>query len=671
MKEARNPAAVALLVLLAVLPLLPTLVFILRSPWPDGSADDDLAILELRTMEAGRGRHLVGPYSRFGWSHPGPAEFYLLYPFHLLSGRKTAGLGLGAVFANIAAAAGLAWVAVRILGTRRGAILVLLFPGLVLTLGPGGAGSAWNPHITVLPFALYLVLAAAVALEGPGYLPAAAVVGSFLVQTHLGYAPVTAAVAIAALWEWRRRRDVRAEWPRLQKRLAVTAVLLFVMWLPPLVEQIRESPGNMTLIARFLGWSRTLHTFAEVSGAMVGPLASVPLRLATLLVPSTSDNRSSGSGTLVLLLVALLPLARSVAARRGDAPARVLSTLGLTSLVVAYWSVFSIRGEIFDYLVLWVAAAGFLGWAALSAVVVGPEKENASPWIRRGLLLAAALFALLATVSNARHVGSERPVLSERNEPVWQVTQAIRTWISKNGMKKPVLSIGTHDTWVPASGVFLNLAKAGAPFSIDEEWWSMFGRAFRPDGTESGTLVLGDATLHDALSPRPDYTLVGRGGDTWVYWLRDPAWLVRHLRRAAGRVLDAKGTRGDPAVVADGVVPEEGRPWKAPECLVLSSKKSFVTVAVPDGAVIGVVVSANYAESYDIAVTRDGTTFEPMGVVLDVDSHGMRERTVISPKLRGANAIRISPRAEGGADAIGEVSFVFDDEATPAPSPRR
>ncbi|MFI5180601.1 MAG: hypothetical protein ACHQPI_04355 [Thermoanaerobaculia bacterium] len=520
MKEARSPAAVALLVLLAILPLLPTLVFILRAPWPDGTADDDLAILELRTMEAGRGRHLVGPYSRFGWSHPGPAEFYLLHPFHLLSGRKTAGLGLGAVFANIAAAAGLAWVAARILGARRGAMLVLLFPGLVLSFGPGGAGSAWNPHITVLPFALYLVLAAAVALEGLAYLPAAAVVGSFLVQTHLGFAPVTGGVAIAALWEWGRGRNLRAEWPRLRKRVAVTACLVFVMWLPPLVEQIRESPGNMTLIARFLGWSRTLHTFAEVSGAMVGPLASIPLRLATLLVPSTSDSRSSGSGTLVLLLVALLPLAGSVASRRGDAAARVLSTLGLTSLVVAYWSVFSIRGEIFDYLVLWVAAAGFLGWSALSIVALGPEKENTSPWVRRGILLAAALFALLATVSNARDVQSQRPVLTERNEPVWQVTNAIRTWISENGMKKPVLAIGTHDTWIPASGVFLNLAKAGVPFSIDEEWCSMFGRSFRPDGKETGTLVLGDATLRDAYASRPDYTLIGQAGGTWVYGRR-------------------------------------------------------------------------------------------------------------------------------------------------------
>jgi hypothetical protein len=199
----------------------------------------------------------------------------------------------------------------------------------------------------------------------------------------------------------------------------------------------------------------------------------------------------------------------------------------------------------------------------------------------------------------------------------------------------------------------------------------MFGRSFRPDGKETATLVLGDATLHDALSPRPDYTLVGRGGDTFVYWFRDPAWLGRHLRRAAGRVLEAKGTSGDPAVVADGFAPEEGKPWLASECLLLPSKESFVAIAIPDGAVLGVTVSANYAGSYEIAVNRDGTRFEPIGVVPDVESHGMRERTVISPKLRGATAIRLSPRAASGANGIGEVSFVFDDDGAPPLPPRR
>ena len=136
MKPERSVPAGVLLVLLAVLPLVPSLAFILRSPWPESSAEDDLAILEIRTIEAGRGRQVVGPYSRFGWSHPGPAEFYLLLPAYLLSGRKTAGLGLGAVVLNMASAAGLAFTAVRVLGVRRGAPAVALLAGLESFLGP-------------------------------------------------------------------------------------------------------------------------------------------------------------------------------------------------------------------------------------------------------------------------------------------------------------------------------------------------------------------------------------------------------------------------------------------------------------------------------------------------------------------------------------------------------
>jgi hypothetical protein len=198
-KAARKSLVGLLLMLLAVLPLLPTLVSILKSPWPESSAEDDLAILEIRTIDAGRGQHLIGPYSRFGWSHPGPAEFYLLLPAYLLSGRKTAGLGLGAILLNLASVAGLALVAFRILGVRRAAPVVALLAGLVSFLGPSILGSAWNPHVTILPFALFLFLAAAFALKGPWYLPAAAFVASGIVQTHLGYVPIVAVVGAATV----------------------------------------------------------------------------------------------------------------------------------------------------------------------------------------------------------------------------------------------------------------------------------------------------------------------------------------------------------------------------------------------------------------------------------------------------------------------------------------
>jgi len=668
-KAARTGPAGFLLVLLAILPLLPTLASILRSPWPESSADDDLAILELRTINAGRGEHLVGPYSRFGWSHPGPAEFYLLLPAYRLLGGRTAALGLGAALLNLASAAALGFVAVRLLGVRRGAPVVALLAGLISFLGPSVSGSAWNPHVTVLPFTLFLFLAVAFALEGASWLPAAAFVASAVVQTHLGYVPVVAAVSAAALWERSRTATLRAEWPRSRRAVLLALALLVVLWLPPLVEQIRETPGNLTLIARFLRTSGSAHAFTEVIGAVAPPLAAAPVRLATLLVPSTSDQRSIGAGFLTLLLVALLPLARAAAGRRGDAVARVLSTVGLVSLAAALWSVLKIRGEIFDYLVLWTAAVGVVGWSALAAVALGPAAEGPPGGAgdalarRTGLVAVAAalLLAALATASNARRVKDEAPVAGSPIAPLLDLSEKIRASLAESRVRRPLFSIGTHDTWVPAAGVFLNLHKAGIPFAVEEAWWPMFGRAFRPTGREDVRVVLGDLSLDGALGPRPDHRFVARSGDTTVYVVTDPEWLGRHLRRGPGRVVAAAGTRGDPSVTVDGVVPAEGAVWDAEGSLVLESKDSFLTVAVPEGPVAGVVVSADNNDTYEVAVSGDGRTFEVAGTIPARSEKGMRERFLFSTKLRGARELRIRPLTGDGSFSVGEISFVLAD----------
>jgi hypothetical protein len=56
-----------------------------------------------------RGALLVGPYSRFGWHHPGPLYFYLLAPWYWMSGLHTAGMQAGAFAINFSAVLLMAW----------------------------------------------------------------------------------------------------------------------------------------------------------------------------------------------------------------------------------------------------------------------------------------------------------------------------------------------------------------------------------------------------------------------------------------------------------------------------------------------------------------------------------------------------------------------------------
>jgi len=51
----------------------------------------DQALIGLDADNASHLDQLVGPYSRYLWSHPGPAWFYLLTPVHWLAGSTSAG----------------------------------------------------------------------------------------------------------------------------------------------------------------------------------------------------------------------------------------------------------------------------------------------------------------------------------------------------------------------------------------------------------------------------------------------------------------------------------------------------------------------------------------------------------------------------------------------------
>src|SRR5262245_22708927 len=173
----------ALLVGCALVPLVITVPRVVRG-MRGACLASDFALLELSTVEAEGGAQLLGPYSRFGWRHPGPAYFYALAPLHRLSGGSSASLPASALVLDWVAV--LAMVMVLRRHEDRPAALAL---GLVIALaygaylGPGFVYNVWNPAVTVLPFGMFLISSAALACGGSVYLLLPAVVGSFLVQT--------------------------------------------------------------------------------------------------------------------------------------------------------------------------------------------------------------------------------------------------------------------------------------------------------------------------------------------------------------------------------------------------------------------------------------------------------------------------------------------------------
>ena len=89
--------------LLAV-PALVLLVRAARATWVPSS---DWAAIEARTRDVWTSHaSLVGPYSRYGWNHPGPLLFYVLAVPYRLLGSQPHGLFVGVALDQEADASG-------------------------------------------------------------------------------------------------------------------------------------------------------------------------------------------------------------------------------------------------------------------------------------------------------------------------------------------------------------------------------------------------------------------------------------------------------------------------------------------------------------------------------------------------------------------------------------
>jgi hypothetical protein len=362
MERARRGAIAAALVLLAAV-----LFAFGRTIFGDWHATGDHAVIQLRTLDVG-GSHtpLMGPYSRYGWSHPGPALFYALAPVVRLFASRDIGSLAGAVVLN-----GLALACIFVVTWRRrdaAALVIVILVTAVLARAAGGQAllDPWNPYVIVLPL-LAATIGAWNAVGGSRWaLVATVVLASFVAQTHIGAAPAAIALVLFALG-WVTIDAIRARGDDRRRRVRSIAIALgagFVVWLPPIIQALTSDGGNLRAIWDFWTKSHPVSGFAQ-GARLVGPQFAIPapwmgahekIALGGALDPSA--NRFP----IALILLALVTV---FAARRRDRDSLVLCSLaGVLSL--ATWIAASrLVGLQYVYLLRWAWVAGAVTWLAI------------------------------------------------------------------------------------------------------------------------------------------------------------------------------------------------------------------------------------------------------------------------------------------------------------------
>lgn len=234
----------------------------------------DEALIELRVRDVPTHLPLLGVWSRFGWNHPGPGLFYFLSPFYWSSGNRSVALMVGMVALHTFFVVG-AWMVVRRIDRLMGFALLVAGQLLLVTAEPWSLRNPWNPYVaTVGGLMLFAVAWSFAERRGAGavlLLP----IGSFLVQTHAVMAPMVLAAVVFATIGLVACRDR----PIPRRRILTGVALTVVLWIPPLIEQATNSPGNLRAMLRSQG-----------SGEVIGVVNTIKVAFAqTALVPGALD----------------------------------------------------------------------------------------------------------------------------------------------------------------------------------------------------------------------------------------------------------------------------------------------------------------------------------------------------------------------------------------------
>jgi hypothetical protein len=523
-----------LAIVLAVLPLVASAVALVVDIGADYHPAADQALIELRTRDVGFHPVLVGLVSLADWSHPGPALFYVLAVPYWLTGGSSIGLALGALVIN-----GLAIVGMALVARRRGGTPLLLctLVGcslLVRALGPDFMRDPWIPYITVLPFGLLIFLSWSMTCGETWALPVAAAVASFLTQTHIGYVPMAipllawGAVWLVVLARRGRHSDTRGRLPRptdVARAGALATAILLVMWLPPVVDELVNEPGNIVKIEKYFREAEAgVHSprqgyrvVAEQFGPSPEWLTGAPeFPLGVDGDPDFVEPESLHSEPIPVLLLPFGLAGLVLWRRRSSDGCRLVATISL-AFAAGILAVARTIGPVFVYRLrwTWVLAMVSLVVVAWTVWTAGAIRRAKVRWLAPVFTSALVVLTAVNTVTAARAGIPEKATSSVLARLLPSVVAALPERDGDVVVRSTTFGSGPY-----AAGLMLYLERRGIAARSDEVGRVGFGdHRVHEEGPVRAVLTVSTNHTVDSLSARPDLRLVAYWG-TLSRWER-------------------------------------------------------------------------------------------------------------------------------------------------------
>ena len=519
----RRTLVLAALVLLLAVPMIVALVALRHPRWYPLL---DLAWTEMRLRDvwsahppllglAGR----IGPFGHQG-SHPGPLSFYALWPFYELFGASAWAMEAASVALHVVAIGVMVWIANRRAGLRLALGVAAVLAVLVRAFGAVLLTQAWNPYLPVLWWLVFLLAVWSVLCDDLALLPVAAFAGSFCAQTEVAYLGLCVGLGVISLgvagFRTYRRRVDRDQVRRFLLWTVVAAAVAVAVWLPPVVEQLTTSRGNLSVLFDYFRHPPQspagLGQGIKVLLAHLNPV--VPFTKA--LVPTTSHvDVTTGSVIPGSLFLAVWALCAFTAWRSRLRSLLELHVVIALTILLGVFSISRIFGILWYYLVLWawglnVVMLIAVGWTL--GVVVGRRLQRtvrpAADTASRVALLAVAVAMTAVFAVEAAGVQFPTPRLSRTLGAVVDPTvRALERVPGPHGGRS-----GTY------------LVTFGDPASLGAQGFGLMNELERR-GFHIGTLdqYRGPVTPHRVLSPSQATAVVHLSiGPDIAYWRAKP-----------------------------------------------------------------------------------------------------------------------------------------------------
>lgn len=495
----------------------------------------DQVFIELHVRDIGSHAVLTGPFSRYGWDHPGPLMYYALAPLYWLTGTSSQSLAITPLLTNAACVVGIAAIVRRRAGTPATLWTLVVLAIYLRVFGASALRNNWNPDFPVLPCALMAFLCWALVRGSRWSLPLIAALASFQVQSHAGFAPaVLACLAVAAgslamrSIAASRRREPGTEPPERRRwllPLAITLLTILVLWLPPIIDAAVHSGGNLREIFDYFGSAHPDGTWRAGVSWLNSDLGALPAYLTGVdrsAPPTVQPPLPGWTGVLALLALALSVF---LAVHRRSRDTAVLAALTGALSLAGMIAVRRIVGPLFPYLAAWVLVAGILLWTTLGVALLG--QEGARPAVRLpqqalrpGWALAAVALTVLTVVGTVDQVRVTTP-WTYTDTVTRQLDAQVVSWLGEHrhdlvrvdsaGRGNDLVSIVTASQ--RASALLMALDRSGVPVRVAPYYVGAYGKP-RGANLDSVRWVL-NVVQGSRTGQRGD--LVARADDWFVY----------------------------------------------------------------------------------------------------------------------------------------------------------